>query len=115
VSDWTNCMGSTMNIIEQPITITDRAREEIWDTLKSNKIPTDTYGLRVGIRGGSCSGTFMLGFDTSTENDQVYTINSVQVFIDKRHLLYVIGAQVDYDPAEGGYTVQRTDQKSEEI
>jgi iron-sulfur cluster assembly protein len=96
-----------MEIIDQPVTITDRAREEISDTLAANKIP-ETYGVRVGIRGGGCSGTFVLGFDTQNEHDQVYTINEVKVLIDRRQLLYVIGAQVDFIPSEGGYTIQNT-------
>lgn len=95
-----------MDLIEQPVTITDRATREIYDTRTANKIP-DTYGLRLGIRGGSCSGTFMLGFDTQTEHDQVYFVNAVKVYIDKRHLLYVLGAEVDFEPSEGGYTVQK--------
>lgn len=99
--------SASMDITEQPVVITDRARQEIWDTLTANKIPTDTYGLRVGIRGGACSGTFMLGFDTANENDRQYVINTVKVFIDKRHLLYVIGTEVDFEPSEGGYTIQK--------
>lgn len=94
-----------MDIVEQPVTITDRAREEISETLAANKIP-DTYGLRVGIRGGGCSGTFVLGFDTRGEHDFTYTVNTVKVLIDKRHLLYVLGAEVDFIPSEGGYTIQ---------
>lgn len=94
-----------MEIVEQPIAITERAIQEIEETLASNKIP-DTYGLRIGVRGGGCSGTFMLGFDTPTEYDRTYLINEVKVFIDKRHLLYVLGAEVDFVPSEGGYTIQ---------
>lgn len=96
-----------MDIVNQPVTITERARQEISDTLTANKIP-DTYGLRVGIRGGGCSGTFVLGFDTQNEHDRVYEINTVKVFIDKRHLLYVVGAEVDFIPSEGGYTIQNS-------
>ena len=94
-----------MDIVEQPVTITDRAREEISETLAANKIP-DTYGVRVGIRGGGCSGTFVLGFDMPGEYDRTYIVNNVKVLIDKRHLLYVLGAEVDYIPSEGGYTIQ---------
>ncbi|GAA4438053.1 hypothetical protein GCM10023091_18120 [Ravibacter arvi] len=96
-----------MDIVDQPVSITDRAREEILDTLSSNKIP-DSYGVRVGIRGGSCSGTFVLGFDTMGEHDRVYQVNAIKVFIDKRHLLYVLGTEVDFDAVEGGYTIQKT-------
>ena len=92
--------------MENPIQITYKAKTEIISTLEANKIP-DTYGLRVGLKGGSCSGTFLLGFDTKTEHDQLYLIDGIRVYIDKRHLMYVIGLSVDYEEGMNGsgYTV----------
>ena len=92
--------------MEDPIQITDKAKAEIISTLKDNKIP-DTYGLRVGIKGGSCSGTFLLGFDTKTDSDQLYVIDGITVYIDKRHLMYVVGLSVDYEEGMNGagYTI----------
>ncbi len=84
-----------------PIRISTVARQEIADTLRINKIP-DTYGLRVGMKGGGCGAQFLLGFDLPTENDHVYTIESIKVIIDKRHLMYVIGTEVDYEETEAG-------------
>lgn len=97
----------TGNILESPVTITEKARLEIFETLTANKIP-DTYGLRIGLKGGGCSAGFLLGFDTATEHDQTYFIDSVKVLIDRRHLMYVIGMIVDYEEGENGYgfTVQ---------
>lgn len=95
-----------------PITLTENAIEEITSTLQANKIP-DTYGLRVGMKGGACSGTFILGFDVPGEHDQTYTVNGVKVIIDKRHLMYVIGVQVDYEEGMNGsgYTVSTLEKK----
>jgi iron-sulfur cluster assembly protein len=92
--------------MEDPIQITDKAKAEITATLEANKIP-DTYALRVGIKGGACSGTFLLGFDTKTEFDQLYLIDGIRVYIDKRHLMYVVGLSVDYEEGlnGAGYTV----------
>ena len=92
--------------MENPIQITNQARLEITTTLEANKIP-DTYGLRVGLRGGGCSGTFLLGFDTETDFDQTYKIDGIKVIIDKRHLMYVLGVLVDYEEGVNGsgYTV----------
>ena len=92
--------------MDNPIQITNKAKAEIISTLQANKIP-DTYGLRVGLKGGSCSGTFLLGFDTKTEFDQLYLIDGIRVYIDKRHLMYVIGLSVDYEEGMNGtgYTV----------
>jgi iron-sulfur cluster assembly protein len=95
-----------MTKMEDPIHITHRAKAEIISTLTANKIP-DTYGLRVGIKGGACSGTVLLGFDTQSEFDQMYLIDGVRVYIDRRHLMYVVGISVDYEEGlnGSGYTV----------
>ncbi|WP_221393333.1 iron-sulfur cluster assembly accessory protein [Dyadobacter sp. NIV53] len=92
--------------MENPIRITYKAKSEIITTLEANKIP-DTYGLRVGLKGGACSGTFILGFDTKTEHDQLYLIDGIRVYIDKRHLMYVLGLSVDYEEGMNGngYTI----------
>jgi iron-sulfur cluster assembly protein len=84
-----------------PIQITALAQQEIIDTLKANKIP-DNYGLRVGMKGGGCAGQLLLGFDVPTDTDQVYTINEVRILIDKRHLMYVINTEIDFEETEGG-------------
>lgn len=97
---------STIFIMENPIKLTSKAIHEITTTLEANKIP-DTYGLRVGLRGGACSATFLLGFDMAGEHDQTYAVDGVKVIIDKRHLMYVIGVLVDYEEGTNGsgYTV----------
>ncbi len=89
-----------------PINITERAKEEILSTLTDNKIPAE-YGLRVGIKGGACSGSFVLGFDTKQSDDNEYLVDGVKVYIDKRHLMYVVGTVVDYEDGSNGsgYTV----------
>ena len=98
--------------MENPVQITDKAKLEIVTTLTANKIP-DTYGLRVGLRGGGCSGTFLLGFDTASEFDQIYKIDGIKVIIDKRHLMYVLGVLVDYEEGMNGsgYTVSSLEKK----
>ncbi|MFN8348095.1 MAG: iron-sulfur cluster assembly accessory protein [Spirosomataceae bacterium] len=84
-----------------PIRISRTAEKEILETLSANKIP-DVYGLRVGMKGGGCGAQFLLGFDIPTDNDQVYIIDTIKVIIDKRHLMYVIGTEVDFEETEAG-------------
>jgi iron-sulfur cluster assembly protein len=98
--------------MENPIQITLNAVREITATLQANKIPA-TYGLRIGLKGGACSGSFLLGFDTPTEFDQTYSVNGVHVIIDRRHLMYVLGVSVDYEEGENGsgYTVSAAEIK----
>jgi iron-sulfur cluster assembly protein len=81
----------------QPITLSSRAAEEIRKIMQTKNIP-EGYGLRVGVRGGGgCGGaTLIVGFDKPKDTDIIYTIENIQVLIDKRHTMYIIGKQVDF-------------------
>jgi len=84
----------------EPVSISQRAAEEIKKIMETKNIPHD-YGLRVGIRGGGCGAKLVVGFDHKKEFDIAYTISGITVYIDKRHALYVIGKQIDfYDDAD---------------
>lgn len=102
-------MSSDNLSINNPVMLTEQAVREINETLHANKIP-DYYGIRVGMKGGGCSGTLILGFDTKQEFDNEYQIGGVKVFIDKRHLMYVLGAKVDYEDTNeaSGFTINLT-------
>lgn len=79
-----------------PITISERAAQEINQIIQNKDIP-DGYGLRVGVKGGGCSGmSYILGFDKMREHDVAYTIEDISVYIDKRQGLYLFGTVVDY-------------------
>ena len=84
-----------------PVRITELAKGEIKETLQANKIP-DTYGLRVGMKGGGCGAQFLLGFDLPATNDHTYWVDGVKIIIDKRHLMYVIGTEIDFEETETG-------------
>ncbi len=94
------------NVLTTPIHISERAQFEIRETFRANKIP-DQYGIRVGLRGGACSATFLLGFDLPTPDDRLYEVEGIKVLIDRRHLMYVLGVTVDYeDGTQGaGFTI----------
>jgi iron-sulfur cluster assembly protein len=94
-------LAHKITMLDQPIQISTRAISEIADTFSANKIP-ESYGLRVGIKGGGCSGSFLLGFDTASEQDQVYQVEGIKVIIDRKHLMYVLGVEVDYEETENG-------------
>jgi iron-sulfur cluster assembly protein len=90
-----------------PVKFTEKARQEILNTLNSPRIP-EGYALRVGLKGGACSASYLLGLDKATENDEVYLVEDVRVVIDKRHLMYLLGVEIDYQQTDDGmgYTIQ---------
>jgi iron-sulfur cluster assembly protein len=89
----------------RPVSISNRACEEIRHIMKAKGIPPE-YGLRVGIRGGGCGGlSLIIGFDKKTETDLSYVIGGIPVYVDKKHTMYVMGKEVDFvdDAKERGF------------
>lgn len=81
---------------DAPVSISPTAASKIQKIMRTKKIP-DGYGLRIGVKGGGCSGmSYVLGFDKQRDYDQEYEVDSIPVFIDKRHGLYLMGTTVDY-------------------
>ena len=79
-----------------PIQLTDRAAAEVRRIVANKQIPAD-YGLRVGVKGGGCSGmSYILGFDRKREHDLEFSERGLAVFMDRRHGLYLMGTTIDY-------------------
>ena len=56
-----------------------------------------TAGLRVGVRGGGCSGfQYQLAFDERRDGDVVFEDHGLQLLVDAQSLPYVDGSQIDY-------------------
>lgn len=82
--------------LKAPLQITERAAHEVQRIVSTKQIP-EGYGLRVGVKGGGCSGlSYILGFDQPREHDLVFEIEGITVYLDKRHGLYLMGVTVDY-------------------
>jgi Iron-sulfur cluster assembly accessory protein len=81
---------------DTPIQISPNAAREIRKIINKKNIP-DGYGLRVGVKGGGCSGmSYVLGFDKEREKDKVFNLDGITVYMDKRHGLYLIGTTINY-------------------
>ena len=56
-----------------------------------------TQVLRVGVKGGGCSGmSYILGFDHKQENDQEFEIEDIPCVMNRSHEIYLYGMQVDW-------------------
>jgi iron-sulfur cluster assembly protein len=79
------------------ITFTDKGAEKVQEFLDSQSADIQTSGLRVGVRGGGCSGfQYALAFDTQRDGDQVFMDHGLRILVDSPSLPYVRGAIVDY-------------------
>ena len=79
--------------IAAPVTFTNQAIKEI-SRLKSEEGFDKSNFLRVGVKGGGCSGmTYVLGFDQKLENDEVYDIEGLTFIMNKSHGIYLMGNQ----------------------
>ncbi len=84
------------DIAIQPITLTDGAVKQLKRIMSEQKVTGD-HGLRVGVKGGGCSGfSYLLGFDQKSENDDVFEINGMKVFMEKAHAIYLLGIEIDW-------------------
>jgi iron-sulfur cluster assembly protein len=91
------------------ITFTDKGAEKVQEFLATQGGALETSGLRVGVRGGGCSGfQYALSFDTEREGDQVFEDHGLRLLVDGPSLPYVKGAVVDYvDTLQGaGFKVE---------
>lgn len=86
------------------ITIGDKALEHVIELMMSEGITPDTHFLRVGVKGGGCSGlSYMMDFDdTITEMDEVIDLNVLRVVVDKKSVLYLYGTQLEYSDGLNG-------------
>lgn len=86
-----------------PIALTERAVTEVKKIMEQNSIP-ETYGLRVGVKGGGCSGlSYTLGFDAEKrEGDKVLEQDGVTMFIDGKSLFYLMGTELDFTDGLNG-------------
>jgi len=81
---------------DQPIKLTKGAVEQLEQIRKNQNIP-ESHGLRVGVKGGGCSGfSYILGFDEQKENDQTFEVNGLKVMMQKSHGLYLLGMEIDF-------------------
>jgi|SRR6187431_1888312 len=88
---------SMETLTTSPVSFTQGAILEINKLMNAEGFD-NTMLLRVGVKGGGCSGmTYILGFDHKQENDNEFEVNGVRCIMDKAHEIYLFGMQVDWE------------------
>jgi iron-sulfur cluster assembly protein len=79
-----------------PITITPSALVQLKELRQQLKVAEDHF-LRIGVRGGGCSGfEYQLGFDLPEVDDKQFRIGDETVLMKPGHALYLLGMEVDW-------------------
>jgi iron-sulfur cluster assembly protein len=80
------------------ITLSDKGAEKVHEFLSSQGIDVSMAGLRVGVRGGGCSGfQYQLAFDEQRDNDVVFESHGLKLLVDNESLPFVRGSIIDYE------------------
>ena len=89
--------GTTVTYHAKGVTFTDQGEAKVREFLESQGADITTAGLRVGVRGGGCSGfQYQLAFDDQHDGDAVFEHGGLRILVDAQSLPYVDGSQIDY-------------------
>jgi iron-sulfur cluster assembly protein len=82
--------------ISSPIKLSNSAIAEVKRLMDEPGFDAAQY-LRIGVKGGGCSGlSYVLGFDKMEADDQTYDIEGIPVVMKDAHGIYLFGMEVDY-------------------
>jgi iron-sulfur cluster assembly protein len=89
--------------LNEDITLTEKAATQVRKLKVENSIPEE-HGLRLGVKGGGCSGmTYVLAFDEKPkENDKILEQMGIRVFVDPKSLFFLSGTVLDFSDGLNG-------------
>ena len=92
------------------VTLSPKALNHVIALMMEAGITPDTHNLRVGVKGGGCSGlSYVMDFDDKIETtDEVVEVDAgLKVVIDRKSVLYLYGTQLTYSDGLNGQGFQR--------
>ena len=85
------------------IGFTDEGAAKVQEFLSAQGEVADNAGLRVGVKGGGCSGfQYQLAFDEQRDNDVVFESHGLKLLVDQESLQFVRGSTIDYEESLQG-------------
>jgi len=83
-------------VVSAPVKLTPSAISEIKRLMSEPEFDQAQF-LRVGVKGGGCSGlSYVLGFDVKEADDEVYEIDGIPMVMKNAHGIYLFGMEVDF-------------------
>jgi len=82
-----------------PIMLSEAAAKEIRDIIKQQSLPEENTRLRVGVKGGGCSGfSYLLDLTEEPKGDSDEEVEShgVKILCDMKSYLYLNGVEIDF-------------------
>jgi iron-sulfur cluster assembly protein len=80
-----------------PVSFTEGAIKEIKRIMSESGFDNTQY-LRVGVKGGGCSGlSYQLGFDQKEADDEIYEIDGIPVVMKLAHGIYLLGINIHFE------------------
>ena len=90
-------MAIQITLDAKGITFSELGAQKVREFLAAQSADAATAGLRVGVRGGGCSGfQYQLAFDERREGDIVFEDHGLQLLVEPQSLPYVDGSEIDY-------------------
>jgi len=77
------------------VTLTEAAKAQVLALLSQEE--NASLGLRLGIKGGGCSGlSYVLDFTEEREGDTVMEFEGFRVYLDRKSTIYLSGITLDH-------------------
>jgi iron-sulfur cluster assembly protein len=95
-------MSTTTTTPEAPSTpgiiLSETAAREIKSIIQQQELDASAVRLRVGVKGGGCSGfSYLLDLtETQKDTDEVFEQHGLKVICDPKSLLYLGGTTIDF-------------------
>lgn len=87
------------------IEISDKALNHVIQLMVEAGITPDTHNLRVGVKGGGCSGlTYTMDFDDNIQptDDWFEFEGGLKIVVDRKSMLYLYGTELQYSDGLNG-------------
>ena len=81
------------------VSLSEIAANEIKKIIKEQGLPEEQTKLKVGVKGGGCSGfsyTLDLTEEPAGETDEELESQGVKILVDEKSLLYLQGVEIDF-------------------